>query len=369
MEAVMSYPPGPTGLPILGSALDAMRDPLQTFTDATVAHGDIVGFRMLHLKYVLVTNPEAIRHVLVENHKNYVKSRNYEGLRVILGQGLVTSEGETWRKQRRLAQPGFHHKRIASFVATMAECTRDMLGRWQAEHAGGVVDVHKEMMRLTFRIVGRALLSRDLDGDASAIGEALNIGLHWANDYADSLFPIPSIHPHPRGTSQLRRAMKTFDGLIQRAIEERRAEGHRDDLLSMLLESVDEETGEAMSDKLLRDELITMVSAGPETTANALSFALYLLSVHPEWMRAGPRRGARRFRLGRARRRRREAPRDHVDGHRGGDAHLSAGLGLRAPCARARPPRRIRCSRRRDGRHLAVHASSVTRRMGQPGGL
>jgi cytochrome P450 len=141
------------------------------------------------------------------------------------------------------------------------------------------------MMRLTFRIVGRALLSRDLDGEASAIGEALNIGLLWANDYADSFLPIPPSIPTPRNM-QLRAAMRTFDSLIQRAIDERRQEGPKDDLLSMLLEARDEETGEAMSDKLLRDELITMVSAGHETTANALSFALYLLSTHPEWLRA-----------------------------------------------------------------------------------
>ncbi len=279
-----SYPPGPAGLPVFGSAFDAMRDPLGLFTEATRAHGDIVGFRTLHLKYVLVTNPDAIRHVLVENPKNYVKSRSYEGLRIILGEGLVTSEGETWRRQRKLAQPAFHRERIAAFVAAMADCTNDMLARWD-EGGDRVLDVHKEMMRLTFRIVGRALLSRDLDGEASAIGEALNVGLHWANDYADSLFPIPPSIPTPRNL-RLRAAMRTFDSLIQRTIAERRADSPKDDLLSMLLEARDEETGAAMSDKLLRDELITMVSAGHETTANALSFALYLLSLHPEWLRA-----------------------------------------------------------------------------------
>ncbi len=283
-----SYPPGPHGLPLLGVVFDALRDPLELFTRAIREHGDIVGLTMLHHKYILLTNPEAIRHVLVENPKNYEKSRNYMGLRVVLGQGLVTSEGDLWRRQRKLAQPAFHHKRIAAFVRSMSECTSDMLARWQRDEEGNVIDVHKEMMRLTFRIVGRALLSRDLDGDASAIGEALTVGLHWANDYAESLFPIPPSIPTPKNR-RLKVAMHTFDSLIQRAIDERRAEvanGERkDDLLSMLLEARDEETGEAMSDKLLRDELITMVSAGHETTANALSFALNLLSKHPDWLR------------------------------------------------------------------------------------
>ena len=279
-----SFPAGPRGLPIVGSVFDALRDPLELFMQGTHDHGDVVGFRMLHYEYVLLTNPEAIRHVLVENHKNYEKSRNYIGLKQVLGQGLVTSEGELWRRQRKLAQPAFHRERIQSFVKAMSECTADMLARWEGDGASEL-DVHKEMMRLTFRVVGRALLSRDLDGDASAIGEALNVGLRWANDYAETLFPIPPSVPTLKNM-RLKKAMKTFDDLIFRTIAERRREGTKDDLLSMLLEARDEETGEAMSDKQLRDELITMVSAGHETTANALSFALYLLSKHPSWMRA-----------------------------------------------------------------------------------
>jgi len=262
----------------------ALRDPLSLFMSATREHGDVVGFRMLHLDYVLLTNPDAIKHVLVENPKNYEKSRNYSGLKVILGQGLVTSEGEVWRRQRKLAQPAFHRERIASFVRAMSDCTRDMLARWDRESMGQTIDVHAEMMRLTFRIVGRALLSRELDGDAKAIGHALSIGLRWANDYAEALVPIPLSVPTFKNV-QMKREMKKFDALIYKMIAERRAEGPKDDLLSMLLDARDDETGEPMSDKLLRDELITMVSAGHETTANALSFALYMLSKHPEWAR------------------------------------------------------------------------------------
>ncbi|HEY1954258.1 MAG TPA: cytochrome P450 [Polyangiaceae bacterium] len=279
-----SYPPGPPGLPVLGSVFGALREPLELFMSATREHGDVVGFHMLHLDYVLLTNPDAIRHVLVENPKNYEKSRNYAGLKVILGQGLVTSEGEVWRRQRKLAQPAFHRERIASFVRAMDDCTSDMLARWDRESIGQTIDVHAEMMRLTFRVVGRALLSRELDGDAKAIGHALSIGLRWANDYAEALVPIPLSVPTFKNI-QMKREMKKFDALIYGMIAERRASGPKDDLLSMLLDARDEETGEPMSDKLLRDELITMVSAGHETTANALSFALYMLSKHPEWAR------------------------------------------------------------------------------------
>ncbi len=294
---MLPYPPGPSGVPVFGSAFAALSDPLALFCGAAREHGDVVGFRMLRLRYVLLTDPEGIRHVLVENGKNYQKSRNYAGLKVLLGDGLLTSERETWRKQRKLAQPAFHRERIASFVDAMTSCTADMLASWGADvsaarpggsrPAGVVVDVHREMMRLTFRVVGKTLLSRELEGDASAIGDALNVGLRWANDYVESLVRVPPAVP-TLANRRMQKAARTFDDLIKRLIEERRREGPgtRNDLLSLLLEARDEETGERMSDQHLRDELITLVAAGHETTANALSFALYLLSKHPDWMRA-----------------------------------------------------------------------------------
>ncbi|HSQ65271.1 MAG TPA: cytochrome P450, partial [Polyangiaceae bacterium] len=284
----LPYPPGPPGLPVLGVAFGALSDPIGLFCRSAREHGDVVGFRMLHMRYVLVNEPEAIRHVLVENAKAYQKSRNYAGLKLLLGEGLLTSEGETWRKQRRLAQPAFHRERIASFVDAMASCTADMLERWHEDvrAKATVVDVHREMMRLTFRVVGKTLLSQELDGDASAIGEALSVGLRWANNYAESLLPLPPAIPTPANL-RMHKAARTFDDLVKRLIAERRREGAgaHNDLLSMLLEARDEETGERMTDQHLRDELITMVAAGHETTANALSFALYLLSKHPDWLR------------------------------------------------------------------------------------
>jgi cytochrome P450 len=280
------YPPGPPGVPILGNAVDALRDPIALFCAGTADYGDIVGFHMLNMRYVLVNAPDAIRHVLVENPKNYTKSRNYAGLKVLLGEGLLTAEGETWRRQRKLMQPAFHRERIASFVETMGACTTDMLARWSVEGSGRLIDVHREMVRLTFRIVGRTLLSEELDGDSREIGEALNVALRWANDYVESLVRIPPAVP-TRANRRMRAAARKFDSLIQRLIDERRrGVVPKPDLLSMLLDARDEDTGEAMSDMQLRHELLTMVAAGHETTANALSFALYLLSKHPEWMRA-----------------------------------------------------------------------------------
>ena len=259
---------------------EALRDPIKLFFSGTERYGGIVHFRFLQLDYVLINDPDAIRHVVVENAKAYVKSRNYVGLRTILGQGLLTSEGELWRHQRKLAQPAFHRERLGGFLDTMVTCTREMLDRWERELVKKTFDAHAEMTRLAFRIAGLTLVSAELDGEAKAIGDALTIGLHWANAHAESFIKVPPHWPTP-ANRRMQRAVGAFDELIFRIIDEREREGPKPDLLSMLLDAKDDVTGERMDRKQLRDELITLIAAGHETTANALSFAFYLLSKHP----------------------------------------------------------------------------------------
>lgn len=271
-------PPGPKGKPVVGTVFSALDDPLALFMATTQEYGDVAAFRFLQQRYVLVTDPDAIRHVLVENPKAYAKSKNYVGLKVLLGEGLLTSEGDTWKKQRRLAQPAFHRDKLASFVSSMVSCTADMLDRWQ-DKTSEPFDAHTEMMRLTFRIVGRTLLSKELEGEAKQIGVALNEGLKWANEHVQSLVRIPPSWPTPKNR-RMHDAKKTFDDLVFRLIEEREKEGPKEDLLSMLMDARDEDGGR-MSKQNLRDELLTIVIAGHETTANALSFAIFLLSQHP----------------------------------------------------------------------------------------
>lgn len=276
-------PPGPRGLPIIGSALPALRDPLSFLKKAHAEHGDVVRFRFGHLDYHMVSDPEAIRHVLVDNAKNYTKSRNYDGLKLVLGRGLLTSEGDEWRKQRKLAQPAFHRDRLAGLASRMSEATGDMLARWRAEDDGaGAFCAHEEMMRLTFRIVGLTLLSTDVDGDAREVGDALGVAMHFANDYVESLVPIPTWLPTP-DNFRFRKAMKTLDRVVYRIIQERRVSGtEHGDLLDMLMSAREEGTDRAMSDVQLRDELLTLVLAGHETTANLLSFTFMMLSRHPD---------------------------------------------------------------------------------------
>src|SRR5437763_584755 len=127
----LPIPPGPRGSFFFGSLFDVWSDPLKLMTEGVQAHGDIVMFRFAYVRYAVLADPDAIKHVLVQNHRNYTKSVNYRGLKMVLGNGLLTSEGEEWRKQRRMAQPAFHRERLAGFAAQMAECTSGMLDRWK----------------------------------------------------------------------------------------------------------------------------------------------------------------------------------------------------------------------------------------------
>lgn len=277
---------GPRGHLVSGNIWEAWEDPLKLFIEGARDHGDYVRYRFGWLDYHLVNSPAGAHHLLVENAKNYVKSRNYAGLKILLGQGLLTSEGDFWKRQRRLAQPAFHRQRLTRFAEQMVACTGDHLDRWERDLLPGrpAFDLHAEMMRLTFRIVGETLLSKDVDGDARAFGDALNVALKWTNEYVESVVKVPPWVPTPNNR-RFNRAARTLEGLVDAIVAERRAEGPavgRDDLLAMLMEVKDEATGETMSDRQLRDELITLVLAGHETTANSLSFTFELLSRHPD---------------------------------------------------------------------------------------
>ncbi len=280
-------PPGPRGLPILGS-LKLLRDPLTALTRGREEHGDAVCFRAGPIRFISVADPDYAQHVLVKNHRNYVKSRNYEGLRLVLGNGLVTSEGDHWRRQRKLAQPAFHRQRLAALADAMGQCVRELLDEWQARTQAGAadIDVHHEMMQLTLRIVGRTLFGTDLGTDLGALGPAVTTSLHKANEYAESIVRLPLWLPTP---SNLRfaRAKRVLDGIVHEIIEQRRqsmreGEAPREDVLGTLMAATDESDREGMTNQQLRDEVMTLFMAGHETIATAMSWTWMLLHQHPE---------------------------------------------------------------------------------------
>jgi cytochrome P450 len=276
----MRLPPGPRGLPLLGSTLEAFREPYGFFMRAWQRYGDVVLFTFGPYRYFLVNDPEGIKHVLVDRAKNYPKSITYRAFEPLLGKGLLTSEGDLWRRQRRLVQPAFHRECLESFAQTMAIETERRLERWRGL-SDPAIDIHREMGELTFRIVGRTLFDTDVDGDGSEVAGALKVGLHFINDRATTLIQIPPWVPTP-GHLAFMRARRTLVAVVRRIVEDRKHEkGPRKDVVSLLGTALDEDTGEAMSARQLEDEVMTLALAGYETTSNALTWTFYLLSKHP----------------------------------------------------------------------------------------
>jgi cytochrome P450 len=244
------------------------------------AHGDIAHWRIGPQHLFLFSHPDLIRDVLVTNGRNFHKSRGLERAKRLLGNGLLTSEGEFHLRQRRLAQPAFHKHRIASYAVTMSDYAARTSERWRD---GQTLDMHTEMMRLTLGIVARTLFDADVENEAAEIGEALtrafesfNFAMLPFTEYLEKL-PLPSVR-------RFNSARDTLDRTIYRMIDERRLSGEdKGDLLSMLLMATDTEgDGGGMSDLQLRDEALTIFLAGHETTANALTWTWYLLSQHPQ---------------------------------------------------------------------------------------
>jgi cytochrome P450 len=275
--------PGPAGYPVLGSLPNMWGDPLSYLLKSALEHGDIVRLRFGPKIAHLLTQPEHIKYVLQDNQKNFSKeTRGFITLRTFLGMGLLTSDGETWLRQRRIAQPAFHRQKIAALGGAMVRAAEAAAEGW-GEHVerGRAIDVASEMMKLTLQIAGETLLSTDVSREAETVGRALTVMLYEARRRIVSSYVIPLSIPTKRNR-QLTEAINALDGLVYRMINERRRSGGGpEDLLSMLLNARDADTGEAMTDKQLRDEVLTIFVAGHETTANALAWTFYLLSKFP----------------------------------------------------------------------------------------
>jgi cytochrome P450 len=275
-------PPGPRGNVVLGSIGDIYRDRLRFVLGLASTYGEVARYRVAHMKIYQVNSPAGVGRLLHDNHRNYSKDvATFGTLKLILGNGLFTSDGDFWRRQRRLAQPAFHRRRVAAFGELMTDATLAMLERWRPRVVQGQpLDVAAEFMRLTMDIVTRALFSTSVERDIDTIGDAITTLL---NDVAFRFtFPFypPLKVPTPRNRRFLA-ARATLDRGVYGIIAGRRQRpGEHDDLLALLMEARDEETGEGMSDEQLRDEVITLFVAGHETTANALTWASYLLSTH-----------------------------------------------------------------------------------------
>ena len=269
------FPPGPySGLK--GWSLGALKQsPLEMFTELA-NYGDIVGIRVVNFKNIFINHPSLIEEVLVGHPRRYYKGRVLRANRHVFGEGLLTSEGDFWLRQRRLVQPAFHRARIAAYAETMVEYAQRLMESWRD---GEERDVHQETMRLTLQIVAKTLFNADVTRDAQEVGQSLELLLELGADFRRTLF-VPHWVPTPTNL-RIKREIAFIERILYRIISERRASGHdAGDLLSMLLHAQDED-GSRMTDKQLRDETITLFLAGHETTASSLSWTWWLLAQNP----------------------------------------------------------------------------------------
>jgi len=280
---LLPSPPGPGRYIPYGDLQAIRRSPLGALARIAQRYGDVLQYPVGFWTIYVVSDPAGVRHVLQENSRNYSKATfQYTLLGLVAGQGLLSSDGAFWLRQRRLIQPAFHRHRLTRLATQTTDATAAMLDRWDSVVARGeALDIDGEMMRLTLEIVGKTLFSADFANDTDALSRAALTTLDHIAHRARSPLAFPPKVPTPRNRAFMA-AIHTLDGAIFDLIARRRRDPDAaDDLLAMLMCARDAETGEGMSDRQLRDEIITFLIAGHETVASALVWTWYALSLHP----------------------------------------------------------------------------------------
>lgn len=282
--------PGPPGIPLLGSALDLRRDQLATFEEGRRRYGDVVRFAVgppgLRIVAYGVFSPEGAQQVLTGTGPRYTKGNLfYRETAAMLGDGILTSEGDRWQRQKRFIQPLFTRRQVAGYADVMAQETTALVDRWRAAAGdGGTVDAAEDMMRLTLAVIGRVLFGTDLDQAAPALHDAFPVVSAHVVRRLRSPLRLPASWPTPanhRAARAQRRLYEVVDGIIKRRVAAGAAGG---DLLSLLLCARDPSVADnaGLDEAEVRDQVLIFLLAGHETTATALTFTLHLLGRHRE---------------------------------------------------------------------------------------
>jgi cytochrome P450 len=272
-------PPALPGHWLLGNLREFRRDMLEVYRRCARECGDIGSYRIGPRTLVFINHPDFIEQVLVAENRKFIKHYALRLLRPTLGDGLLTSDGDFWLRQRRLMQPAFSKQRVESYGPIIVDHTQRMLATWRS---GETRDLHAEMMRLALSIVSKALLDVDAGEQAHGVSSAVDWIMRDFNSRFQSAVPLPFWFPAPRNV-ELKRQVRRLEAVIQKIINERRDDARdHGDLLSVLVHARDEQDQTGMTDKQLRDEVMTLFLAGHETTANLLSWTWYLLAKNPD---------------------------------------------------------------------------------------
>ena len=261
-----------------------MRNPLAYLMETAVIHGDNISFNLPDERARFINHPDLIQYVLQTNNRNYNKrTPQFDTFKIVAGNGLLNSDGNTWLNRRRIAQPAFHRQRLAGMTGIMADEAAKLCHRWHTEDRyQNPVDIEQEMLELTLPILTKALFGLDVSGKSAELVHTIEDALNYVMFRAQ--FPIPTIESWPLPVNRrYHEAMETINSLVYDLIKTRREEGKDyGDVLSLFLATQDADTGEAMPDEAIRDELVTLIIAGYETAATGLTWLWYLLSQHPD---------------------------------------------------------------------------------------
>ena len=272
-------PPGPAGIPLLGQALSFARDPITFLSGVARKYGDIAYFRLGSVDIFFVSHPDLVREVLIAQRASFTISPLRERLRGVVGQGLFTSHGVLHAQQRRLMQPVFRKSRIEGYAGHMVDFARRTGHRWTP---GAEIDAASEMMELTMFVAAKTLFGHDIKDDSDAVSRNVTMLLEYFTRLVSPFFSLLLKLPLP-STLRFRRAVRDLDAVIYRMIEQRRTRsGSDEDLLARLMQAKDDETQVQMTERQLRDEVLTLLIAGHETTANLLAWTIYLVAQSPE---------------------------------------------------------------------------------------
>lgn len=275
--AIQSYPPGPTTWPPIRHLFALRRDPLTFLQSLAHDYGDLVYLHMAGRPLYLVNHPDLVREVLVTKGESFRKGRGLQGAKRVLGEGLLTSEGNYHLAQRRRIQPLFHRRQIERYAETMVQQSVHCAESWRS---GAVVDMHDEMMGLTLAIVGKTLFGQDLGRQAAVVGEAMDVLTRNFQRLLTPFAPITEWLPTAENR-RLRQSIAQLDHIVAQLVNPQTATADHN-LVSLLAAAMPETTDEPNALAAhLRDEVLTLLLAGHETTANALSFTWWLLAHHP----------------------------------------------------------------------------------------
>jgi cytochrome P450 len=256
-------------------------DPIGMMKDFIARYGNVLSLSVPFTKAVVISNPEYARQVLQDNSKNYTKSLAYELLKPLLGMGLLTSEGDFWKQQRKLIQPAFHKRKLDEMAEMMVERSEHWADRVRIyADKGEAFDILPEMTALTLDIISKAIFSKGVEDKAKIVGDQILLLNEYTINKIHQPVRLPDSIPTP-WNRHARKSMDLLNKIVLEIIAERRRSESKDDLLSMLIDARDEETGESMDNQQVRDEVMTIFLAGNETSSNALSWMLYLLSQNP----------------------------------------------------------------------------------------